>query len=257
MIRPPVLRVREEVESGEVPLWKHPLWAERFPWLVQATTGRGIGPEPFDLGLFGSAPVGPTIDRWRRLREAVDMRSALHSRQVHGVRAEVWDGPLPPGLSIGEGLDAHITGHPGLLLAVSVADCVPIFLVAEEARLLGVVHSGWRGVAAGALEAALELFRRREVSLDDVWLHAGPSICGSCYEVGPEVHAAVNPSAPVPSQPTPIDLREAIVRRAHALGVPDTRISISTHCTRCGPGEFFSHRAGDAGRQMAVLGILE
>lgn len=242
---------------GGVPLWRHPQWRERFPWLVQATTGRGTKEDPFDLGLFGKAPVGRAIERWRQLRAAAGMVSVLHSHQVHGAQAGSWDDPVPPGLSIVDGLDAHVTGRPGLLLAVSVADCVPIFLVAEQPRIVGVVHAGWRGVAAGALEATLELMQRRGASPEDVWLHAGPSICGACYEVGPEVHAAVNVDQPVPEGPTPIDLRAAIARRAQTLGVPDRPISISEHCTRCGPGDFFSHRGGDPGRQMAILGILE
>ncbi|HEU0055313.1 MAG TPA: laccase domain-containing protein, partial [Longimicrobium sp.] len=88
-----------------------------------------------------------------------------------------------------------------------------------------------------------------------LWVHCGPSICGACYEVGPEVHAAVHPDRPPPAAPTPIDLRAAVAARAIALGVPASQVTVSPHCTRCGPPDFFSHRAGSAGRQMGVLGI--
>ncbi len=250
-------QVLEEPEAGEVPLWRHPEWRERFPWLVQGTTGRGEGGTPFDLGLFGSGPAGRAIDRWRKLRTTTGMTSVLHSHQIHGANAGSWNDPVPPGLCVVEDLDAHVTGRPGLLLAISVADCVPIFLVAEEPRVVGVVHAGWRGVAAGALEGTVELMARQGATPDKFWLHAGPSICGSCYEVGPEVHAAVNADRPVPEGPTPIDLRGAIARRARELGIEGGRISISGHCTRCGPGDFFSHRGGDPHRQMGVLGLLE
>lgn len=245
------------MDAGAVPLWRHPEWAERFPWLVQATTGRGSVGGGFDLGLFGMSPAGPTVERWRQLRSAVGMLSVLHSHQVHGAKAASWDDPVPPGLCVVEGLDAHVTGRPGLLLAVSVADCVPIFLVAEKPRIVGVVHAGWRGVAAGVLEATLALFERRGTHPGGIRLHAGPSICGLCYEVGPEVHAAVNTDRPPPDAPIPIDLRAAIAARAQSLGIPGHGISISEHCTRCGPADFFSHRGGDPGRQMGLLGILE
>jgi YfiH family protein len=252
-----LVRVTEELEPGDVPLWRHPGWNSRFPWLVQGTTGRGDRAEPFDLGLFGASPVGDVLDRWKKLRSQTGIGSTLHARQVHGSRAGSWDDPLPAGLCVVEGLDAHVTGRPGLLLAVSVADCVPIFLVSEDPRVVAVIHAGWRGVAGGALESTMALLARRGVSAEDVWLHTGPSICGRCYEVGPEVHAAVHPDRQPPTAPAPIDLREAIAGRAGDLGIPAQRVSQSLHCTLCGPPDFFSHRGGDPGRQMAVIGMLE
>lgn len=249
--------VTEELDAGDVPLWRHPGWKDRFPWLIQGTTGRGDDAEPFDLGFFGATPVGRVVDRWAQLRSHAGLGSVLHSRQIHGTHAGSWDDPVPPGLCLVEGLDAHVTSRPGLLLAVSVADCVPIFMVAETPRTVAVVHSGWRGVAGGAMEAAMELLSRRGAAPADVWVHTGPSICGACYEVGPEVHAAVHPDRPAPSKPTPIDLREALAQRAGRLGITMEHYSQSTHCTLCGPRTFFSHRGGDPGRQMGVLGMLE
>ena len=51
-----VRTVAERLRPGDVPLWVQPEWEERFPWLVQGTTGRGGGEEPFDLGLSGAQP---------------------------------------------------------------------------------------------------------------------------------------------------------------------------------------------------------
>jgi hypothetical protein len=66
----------------------------------------------------------------------------------------------------------------------------------------------------------------------------------------------VNPDGPDVLEPSPIDVRAAIAARAAAAGVPAERVSVSTHCTRCGDGDFFSHRAGSPARQMGMLGIL-
>ena len=247
--------VTEVRDPGAVPLYRHPGWAERFPWLVQGTTGAGEG-EPFDLGAFGQSPVRETIERWAALRDHTRIPTAIHSRQVHGVGVGVWQTELPPGLFLTEGLDAHVASRAGLLLAVSVADCVPIFLACERTRNIGAVHAGWRGVAGGALEAAVAGLRSLGSDPADLWLHCGPSICGKCYEVGPEVHEAVHPDRHAPSAPTPIDLRAALLERASALGLRAERLSVSAHCTRCGPGSFFSHRGGNPQRQMGVIGRL-
>jgi polyphenol oxidase len=248
-------RVAERLVAGGVPLWRHPAWEERFPWLVQGTTGAGTGEEEFDLAVFGGGPLGAAFERWERVRAATGMRAAVHARQIHGAALLLHDAVPEEGLLLAAGVDGHLTTRPGLLLSVSVADCVPVFLVGERSRALALVHAGWRGVAAGIVEAAVGRLRQ-DLGTDpaDLWLHCGPSICGECYEVGPEVHAGVEPDAEPPGEPTPIDLRAAIVRRATALGVAERRASVSAHCTRCGPGAFFSHRGGSPARQMGLLG---
>jgi YfiH family protein len=184
------------------------------------------------------------------------MRASAHSLQRHGTEIFRHRAPGQEGMIVIEGYDAHLSDLPGLLLSVSVADCVPVFLADPAHRAVAAVHAGWRGVAGGGLERALaamgEAFLTRPA---EVWVHCGPSICGECYEVGPEVHRAVHPARPAPAAPTPIDLRAALVERAAAAGVPAGQMSVSAHCTRCGPGAFFSHRAGSPARQMGVLGV--
>lgn len=256
-------RVEERHLAGEVPLWVWGGWAERFPWLVQATTGAGREGEPFDLGLGGAEPVGAVLDRWRALRRATGMPVAVHARQVHGAELWVHRSAPAPGLLVMEGVDGHLTDVPGVLLTVSVADCVPVSLVDAQRRAVALLHAGWRGVAGGILERAVEAMAREYGSEPAaLWAHCGPAICGDCYEVGPEVHRAVHPRRDAPPAPQPIDLAAALAARAAALGVPAANISRSAHCTRCGDGSgdvagrrFFSHRAGDRGRQMGVLGI--
>jgi YfiH family protein len=249
-------RVEEVLRPGDVPLWVHPEWVERFPWLVQGTTGAGDPRDPFDLGLFGAQPVGAVMGRWSRLRDATGMRASVHARQIHGTEAFHHTASGVVGMIVMDGYDAHLTDLPGLLLSVSIADCVPVFLVDPAHRAVAAVHAGWRGVAGGGMERTLarmgEAFGTRPA---EVWVHLGPSICGACYEVGPEVHRAVHPTRPAPAAPTPIDLRAALAERAAVAGVPAGQTSVSAHCTRCGPGAFFSHRAGSPARQMGVLGV--
>ncbi len=225
-----------------------------MPWLVQGTTGRGEGGEGggVDLGLFGRTPVGEALSRWRMLRVETGMRRAVHSLQVHGREILAHDTD-DPGLVITEGYDGHLTRTPGVLLTVSVADCVPISIVApgrngSSARVV-LLHGGWRGTAAGILQAGLA---RIGPAAGTPQVHLGPAICGPCYEVGPEVHEALGLT--IPDWPAPVDVRAVLARQAIEAGIPPASITVSDHCTRCGDG-FFSHRAGSAGRQVGVLGI--
>lgn len=248
--------VTERRVEGDVPLWVHPGWERRFPWLVQGTTGRGDGGEAFDLGLSGTQAVGRVMDRWRRVLAATGMATVAHARQVHGADLWIHRERGGPGILVMEGFDGHVTDQPELLLAVSVADCVPVFVVEPGNRAVAAVHAGWRGTAGGIVERAIHrLAESWQTTPAALWVHCGPAICGECYEVGPEVHAAVNPGREVPATNTPIDVRASIAERAVGEGVPAAQITVSSHCTRCGAPDFFSHRAGSPGRQMGLLGI--
>jgi YfiH family protein len=253
-----VRTLAERLLPGEVPLWVHPEWEARFPWLVQGTTGRGTGEEPFDLGLSGAQPVGRVLDRWRALLAVTEMQTAIHARQIHEAGIWIHRDAGSPGILVMDGFDGHVTDRPGVLLSVGVADCVPVSVVDPETRVAALVHAGWRGAAAGIVERAINrIVESWQSAPERLWLHCGPAICGACYEVGPEVHAAVTPHLPVPLSNTPIDVRAAIAERALALGLPAEQVSVSEHCTRCGAPDFFSHRGGSKARQMGVLGIRD
>src|SRR5690606_4026579 len=105
----------------------------------------------------------------------------------------------------------------------------------------------------GVLEAGVEALVGAGSHAAALRMHCGPAICGECYEVGPEVHAALE--LPVPGGPEPVDLRAVLADRAVRLGIDPAHITISEHCTRCGSSPFFSHRAGQAGRQFAGLAL--
>jgi polyphenol oxidase len=205
-----------------------------------------------DLALNGSGPVGEVLGRWQALRSAIGA-SGPGSRfataiQVHGIRvlehALGWTGWLRV-----DDADGHFAAHPGIGLGVTVADCVPVFL-AHPSRAIGLAHAGWRGTADGILPTTIEVFRSAGLTPSDLRIHLGPAICGRCYEVGPDVYARLTGRRP--DGPRPIDLRAILADQARAAGV--RFITTSPSCTRCDNELYFSHRAGDAGRQVAAVG---
>ena len=278
----PVRRVTEVARDGRIPLRAHPEWTRAFPWAIQGTTvRRAAAPRPdrdraghnrashdraspthtarpeaedLDFGLFTGAPADAVMKRWELLARESGCARVVHARQVHG-RAITAHEVVPPGLLLAPPCDGHATRRPGTLLAVSVADCVPIFAVAPRARAVMLLHAGWRGIAAGILEAGLGMLERDfGTHPRDAHIHMGPAICGRCYEVGREVHEALGLPRPA-SRARPVDLRRVLARRALAAGADPERLTTSRFCTRCADAPFFSHRGGDAGRQIAVLGI--
>jgi YfiH family protein len=242
-------------EQG-VPLWQHPEWSERFPWLAQGITGERVeeSHEPFDLALFGEGRTRGVMERWRALGRAVGIERIVHGQQVHGAVIRLHQ-ESAPGLFVSPDTDGHVTRIPGILLTVSIADCVPISLVASERRVVALLHGGWRGIAAGILERGIEtLTERMGARADELHAHFGPAICGDCYEVGPEVHRGLGLSDPGRNEP--VDLRAVLAERAAAAGLRRENVTSSTRCTKCGDSPFFSHRGGRVERQVALLGIL-
>lgn len=238
-----------------------PGWGTRFPWLRAGTTRRTVGADrvsrPGDsvnAALAQSDRGIPALDDMLVLTAGNPWRSVVRNRQVHGsltrIHADIPAGPQV----VGEG-DGHVTHVPGVLLTVTVADCVPVFIADPARRAVGLLHAGWRGVAAGVVRSGIEAMREAFGSSPaDLAVHLGPAICGQCYEVGPEVFRALG--EPAPATPRPIDLRRIIGRRAGVAGVCVERVTASSECTLCGDGRYYSHRRGDAGRQRAFVGIV-
>lgn len=246
-------RVRETFDVT-VPALVHSDWAAELPWLVQGTTTRGARGRELDLGLFSGGSPGAVVQRnWGRLLALTAMTAAVHARQLHETEVR-WHETGEAGLRLVEPCDGHATDQAGVLLAVSTADCVPVFAVAPGARAVAALHAGWRGASAGVMERGLEMLARRAgVDVSDLLVHLGPAICGKCYEVGPEVFTALG--LPAPRAPRPVDLRGVLAARASAEGVDPSRLTISAHCTRCTGSGLFSHRGGDLGRQVGYIGV--
>lgn len=245
--------VRSAGAPSGIPLHVHPVWRDRFPWLIQGVTGRGDGERSIDLACFGSGGGDAVWLRWREVAGHLGTPRVVQGRQVHGAAVRLHRGG-PPGVHLAPDADGHLTADPGVLLTVTVADCVPVFLVAPGRRAVGLLHAGWRGVAAGVLRAGVNTFRHRlGVPPSDLRMHAGPAICGDCYEVGVDVHRALG--RPDPGGPAPVDLRAILVQRALEMGLPAEGVSTSSLCTRCGDGAFYSHRGGHRERQAALVAI--
>jgi len=128
---------------------------------------------------------------------------------------------------------------------VLAADCLPVALGCEGA--VAAIHAGWRGLAAGVLEQGVTALRRLGAR-GPIGALLGPCAGPCCYEVGPEVHAALGEPAAVRG---PAALRAIAGRRLRAAGVRE--IAELGGCTICDE-RFFSHRreGGRAGRMAGV-----
>ena len=245
--------IAEAPVAGTIPQYEIPSWRERYG-VVAGITARGTGQgRGFDLGLWSDAPVGEVMSRWRAFRTAMSGFPAVAlGNQVHG--AEVMSLDQGRGWVQVEGIDGWVTTSPGVLLTVTVADCVPVYL-AVPGRGVALLHAGWRGTAGGIVSRGLKRLCGTLGALPaDVIMHCGVGICGPCYEVGSEVMQGCGLPADG-TGPWYLDLRARLVEQGLSEGIE--QVSVSTWCSAHDHSLFFSHRAsrGTDGRMVAYIGL--
>ena len=201
---------------------------------------------PFDLRL--QARAGEAI--LARLPEA-----PCWLRQVHGV-AVVEAGPETRGREA----DAAWSDRPGRVCVVLTADCLPVLFCDRAGRRVAAAHAGWRGLAAGVLEATVAAMA---VPAGDLHTWLGPAIGTAAFIVGPEVRAAFvdhDPRAAMAFRPAGgdrwhADLPALARQRLAALGIAS--VSGGDWCTHSDPERFYSHRRdqGHTGRHATMIWI--
>jgi YfiH family protein len=249
--QPPVL-CEQPIGDSAVPRLALAEWAERYG-LIAGITIRGHG---FGLGLWSEDNVGQVMTRWRAFHAAVQrpFPALVTGHQVHGTAVH-WQEQRSNGWLLLDGVDGHATAAAGVLLTVTVADCIPVYLAVPQKGAVALLHAGWRGVAAGVLERGVEVLKRHAFARgDDIVMHCGVGICGACYEVGAEVAARFSGGGGAGTGPQHIDLRAILVHQARHLGI--SQVSVSSWCSAHHREQFFSHRAsaGRDGRMVAYLG---
>lgn len=190
--------------------------------------------------------------RERLVREVgfVQSRIAVPD-QVHGNRI----GLALPG-QIHPDTDGLITNDPEIVLSLQVADCSPVFLYHKLTSTRGLVHVGWRGLAAGIISRATETLKSMHLNMEEMQVIIGPTIEMDCYEVGKEValqfpaevrHSNVNGRYN-------LDLVAALQGQLKNDGVPASNIYSANICTSCDPRCHSYRREGKrAGRMIAFF----
>lgn len=233
------------------------------PAIVAAESTRhgGVSQPPFDtlnLGLHTDDALLNVEENRRRFFSAVNYSThqVAHAHQVHGTAVAIAH-------TAGHyaGFDALITNQPGILLSITVADCVPILLYDSVSQSIAAVHAGWRGTVGGVVEAALSaLAQGYGTRAVDCLAYIGTCIDACHFEVGPEVAAhfdATSSAWDEAHQKHFVDLKAANRQQLLALGLLPSRIEVSPRSTFADSGDYFSHRRdkGHTGRMLAVIGL--
>lgn len=185
--------------------------------------------------------------------------------QCHGTDILVIDEPNPDYAHFQKlDCDGIITNQPGVMIAVGVADCLPLLLLDPVKRVVAALHAGWKGtagnIAAKGVNSLVKLFG---CNTDDILAALGPAIGPCCYEVDLPVQQAFVSSGidwdlcatPSDKDKWRLDLASANRLQLVAAGIQEDNIEAAEHCVCCQHDWFFSYRRdnGETGRQAGFI----
>jgi YfiH family protein len=251
-------------KAGAVHPWLAPAWdAPRNVHALFTTRAGGVSRgarATLDLGaarLGDSDDVALVAENRRRLAGWLPA-APIWLRQVHGADVVIIDAGNAGDFRVDPPeADAAVTRTPGIVLSVRTADCLPVLLTDREGDVIGVAHAGWRGLAAGVLEATLAAMA---VPRSEVLAWLGPAIGPTAFEVGRDVFDAFGgDAAPVNTCFAPrgngkwlADLPALAQLRLEQAGVDCVRRS--GQCTFSDAARYFSfRRERDTGRMGAFI----
>lgn len=181
-------------------------------------------------------------------------KSIALQKQIHSDIITYCDKPGMCGES-----DALITDKPGFGLAVSTADCAPVFIYDKKKKIIAAVHSGWRGTRQKITAKTLsKLISEFSCNPENMYAYIGPSISGNNYEVGEEVAAQFDPKYSKPlNGKFLLDVKLANFDMLISNGVPHKNIQVSALCTYELRGLLHSYRRDGlkSGRAFGIIAL--
>ena len=238
--------------------WILPDWPAPPEVRALSTQRRGgVSGAPFEslnLGAHVGDSAEAVEENRRRLRTAARLPAEpIWLSQQHGTNVLDLDGAR----DAPAGEDASFTRRPGRVCAILTADCLPVLLASDSGAGVAAAHAGWRGLAAGVIEATVRALALPPQSLL-AWL--GPGIGPDHFEIGAEVRDELlraDPQAEAAFERNMrgrylADLAALARRRLERLGV--ARIYGGDACTYAAPEDYFSYRRdGRTGRQATLI----
>ena len=236
-----------------IPDWPAPAQVKA----LQTTRLGGVSSAPYDSFNLGDhvGDVSLAVARNRMLLNTLLPSEPVWLEQAHGTLVANADnaGCLPQA-------DACIARHRAAVCVVMTADCLPVLLCDKQGSAVGAAHAGWKGLAAGVVEATVQAMNAAPQNLM-TWL--GPAISQNAFEVGEEVRAAFVAAHPQAASAFAVgqsgkwlaDIYALARIRLNALGI--TQIYGGNYCTYREREKFFSYRRDGITGRMGTFIWLE
>jgi YfiH family protein len=188
-----------------------------------------------------------------------DPKRLILLNQIHQDRILLLREPfstLPSSLEF----DALITNVANIFLGILTADCLPIFIVDQNRKVIAAIHAGRQGTSLHITKKVLKKMEEEfGSSLEDLIIALGPSIGSCCYEIDENVFIPEWESLSISrgERKWMVDLAQINITQMKEEGIKGKQICWVDLCTCCHSDLFFSYRKeGQTGRQLSFIGII-
>jgi len=255
-------------------------WMKQFPGLIAGFTTKegGVsmgGYENLNLGFHVGDNLDDVCSNRNQIAQLLQfpLEQWVGAEQTHEINIQ-----KVKAIDRGKGSNSYSTSfkatdglytiEEGILLTLCFADCVPLYFISPEKRLIGTAHAGWKGTVNEIAREMVKAFCVEGIHPKDIFVAIGPSICEKCYIVDDHVIGYVEKTLEdVEKKPYnlinkgqfALDLREVNKQILMSAGVLEKNIQISGLCSSCDEEKFFSHRRdkGQTGRMISFIGWKE
>lgn len=234
----------------------------KYPELVFgfSTKTGGVSPEPYYLNL--GASVGDDIENVKKNREiffnelGISGEMVTFQKQIHSSIINYSEVPQHF-----DGCDAIFTDKKNNFLAVSVADCIPVFLYEPEKKIVAGIHSGWKGTLDKILTKTIDVLKSKFlVDTSKLIAYIGPGISQDNYEVGEEVGVQFDKEIRYKKNGKYyLDLKKDNYNQLLNSGLKKENIEVSELCTFNEKDLLHSYRRDGvkSGRMFGVIGMRD
>lgn len=233
----------------------------KFPELVFGFSTKPGGVSPGELKLNLSFSVGDNpefvkanrklfFNKLKIKEEEVTFQKQIHSSQIHFSNKPCFI----------DGCDAIYTNRENNFLAVSTADCIPVFLYSPGSKVVAGIHAGWKGTKEKIVFKTIEELKKNySVDLSSMIAFIGPGICKEHYEVGKEVADLFDDhvKSAASGKKYILDLKLENFNQLVKSGLKKENIEVCGLCTYGEKILFHSFRRDGekAGRMLGIIGI--
>lgn len=221
------------------------------------TGGDGNSPYLFNL----SFRVGDNEENVKKNRKiffdklGISENQVSYQRQIHSIKSNRVEQP-----AFYKDSDALYTNRKNNFLALSIADCIPVFLFEKKKKIVAAIHSGWKGTLNKITKVTTEkIIREFTADAGNVLAYIGPGISIEHFEVGREIADLFEDNVKLKKgEKFYIDLKLHNYLQLIGIGIPDENIEISDYCTYKEKELFHSYRRDKdkSGRMLGVIGMI-
>lgn len=188
-------------------------------------------------------------------KTGIGVDSVVSAKLVHGDETAVVGNAKQKIIS---GADALITKEKGIFLAVTAADCVPVFFYDSKKDIIALAHAGWKGVVGKIIENSLRKLQELGTIMSDLHVALGPAI-GKChFEIKEDIlgeFLEYDEFVIRKDERIFVDIKGIIMEKLNTIGIPKENIENDPTCTYCNEN-LFSYRRDKPETAEAMIAVI-